>query len=114
MNNPPVVLSFTPHQINIPTTNVEIKTANIPVTNTGPRDTVIGKNIGPKPMASVESTIQLPIISPIAKSKCFFLIAETSTTSSGRLVPILTKKKLIKYSDIPKNLLMATADSMTR
>ena len=114
MNNPPVFLSFTPRQINTPTTIVETKTANIPVINTEPPDTVIGKNIGPKPIASVESTIQLPIISPTARSKCFFLMAETSTTSSGRLVPRLTKKKLIRYSDIPKNLLMAIADSMTK
>jgi len=60
--------------------------------------------MGPNPIANVESTIQLPMISPTARSKCCLRIAATSTTSSGRLVPRLTKKKLIRYSETPRNL----------
>jgi len=52
----------------------------------------IGKKRGPRPIESVESTMQAPIRSPTARSKYLFLIAATFTTSSGRLVPKLSRK----------------------
>lgn len=57
-----------------------------------------GKKTSPIPIDKVESTIQEPIIFPIAIEFCFNLRALIETASSGSEVPIPTIKKLMIYS----------------
>ena len=61
-------------------------------------ETACGKKTWPIPIERLASTTQLPIMSPITISYCFLRSAVRSTASSGRDVPIATKKKLMMYS----------------
>jgi len=92
---------------NVVITMIEAKIAYNPVIIANLADIKFGKIKFPMLIETVASTIQLPMISPIANSYSFFLIAVTSTRSSGREVPIETMKKLIRYSDTLK-----TAESL--
>ncbi len=62
--------------------------------------TGVGKKNCPNEMEIVASTMQLPMMSPIANSNCFLRIAVKSTTSSGSDVPRASAKKLMKNSGI--------------
>ena len=67
-----------------------------------PAEIVCGKRNNPAPIDTVASTMQLPIMSPIATSYCLLRIAVKSTTSSGSDVPIEAKKNPKISSGIPK------------
>lgn len=60
--------------------------------------TLCGNKTWPIPIDKVESTIQLPTMSPTAMECCLVLRALISTANSGREVPTATIKKLIIYS----------------
>ncbi len=102
MKNNPDFLSSLFLNASVEITMTEAKIAYNPVINPNLPETIFGKSRFPMLIETVASTIQLPMMSPIANSYSFFRIAVKSTMSSGREVPIDTKKKLIRYSEILK------------
>jgi len=64
-------------------------------------------------METVASTMQLPIMSPIASLYYLLRIAAKSTTSSGSEVPTASMKKLIRNSGIPNIVDRLIADQTT-
>lgn len=74
----------------------------------------MGKIKGPIPIEKEASRALLPIISPIANSCCFFLIAEITTANSGRLVPIAAIKKLVINSEIFRIRVISNIECITK
>ena len=102
-NNTPILLSNRCLRASADITMAEANNAYKPVVSAILPDTVIGEigeTRGPIPMDRLASTRQLPIASPMAISYCLLRMAVRSTASSGREVPMATRKKLITYSSI--------------
>ena len=102
MKNIPTFLSSLFLKTNVVITIIDARIAYKPVINAKLPEIKFGKSKLPMLIETVASTIQLPIISPIASSYSFLRIAVKSTISSGKEVPIETMKKLMKNSDTLK------------
>ena len=102
MKNIPAFLSSLFLNVSVVITIIEAKIAYKPVIVANPPDMKVGKSKFPMLIEIVASTIQLPMISPMANSYSFFRIAVRSTMSSGIEVPIETMKKLTRYSETLK------------
>jgi len=113
MNSIPVFLSNFSLNARIDRTIMEPRSAYKPVVSAILPETLIGKNSGPIPMEKPASTMLLPMASPMAISYCLFRTAVKSTTSSGRDVPMATKKKLMKYSGMRRTADKVITDSIT-
>ena len=102
MRNTPVFLSTFPLKARSSITTPEAPIVINVVMLASPAEIVCGNRNNPVPIATVASTIQLPIISPMATSYCLLRTAVKPTTSSGRDVPIDARKNPKISSGIPK------------